>query len=270
MHTFEVRLFGELRVSRRGEALSPMPTRGATEILAFLLINRGRPVGRDRLAGELWGERSESRARKALRTGLWRVRTHLDGPDAPSGVAADRDLVELENPADWWVDLWTFEDTVQRLCGGGSPLRSAREADELRRALDLHPRPFLENLDARWCDSRRERTRLLWLTGMECLVAWYRSVGDATRGLLVAQQVLQVAPLRETIHREVMAMHYRRGDRPGALLQYERCREVLREQLGVSPMAATRDLRDVILQGEELPPLRRDEGAGGRSAVDSA
>ncbi len=266
MHTFEVRLFGEFRVSRRGEALAPLPSRAATEILAFLLINRGRPVGRERLAMELWGERSDARALKALRTGLWRVRTHLEDADVSSGVSADRDLVELEEPGDWWVDLWSFEDAVQRLCGSGSPIGSAREAEELRAALELHPRPFLENLDARWCDSRRQRTRLLWLSGMECLVAWYRSVGDATRGLLAAQQVLQVAPLRETVHREVMAMHYQRGDRPGALIQYERCREVLRDELGVSPMAATRELRDAILQGGDLPRLRPHGRADAESA----
>lgn len=259
MHTFEVRLFGELRILRKGTPLPPPPTRAAGEILAFLLINRGRPVARDRLAAELWGERSDERARKALRTGLWRVRTHLDpsrttpasADSANPVVSAAHEMVELQNPRDWWVDLWTFEDVVQRTCGGGV-VANVDQADELRAALDLHPRPFLESHDARWCESRRERTRLLWLSGMECLVAWYRSSGEATRGLLVAQQVLQVAPLRETMHREIMAMHYQRGDRPTALLQYERCREVLRDELGVPPMAATRALRDVILQGGVL------------------
>lgn len=256
MHTFEVRLFGEVRISHRGRSLPSLPTRGALEILAFLLINRGQPVARDRIACTLWGGRSEERAKKALRTGLWRLRTHLEKTGTSCGLRADRDLVVLVETGNWWVDLWTFEDTVPRLCEPDATLRSAADADELRRTLDLHPRPFLETLDARWCESRRERARLLWLSGMETLVAWYRATGDATNGLLLAQQVLQVAPLRETMHRELMTMHYLRGDRPSALLQYERYRELLRDELGVSPMASTRDLHDRILRGSNLAPGR--------------
>jgi DNA-binding SARP family transcriptional activator len=61
-----------------------------------------------------------------------------------------------------------------------------------------------------------------------------------------------VDPLRESMHREVMALHYQRGDRPSALQQYERCREILREELGISPMAPTRHLWQSILDGEPV------------------
>jgi LuxR family transcriptional regulator, maltose regulon positive regulatory protein len=47
-------------------------------------------------------------------------------------------------------------------------------------------------------------------------------------------------------------MHYQRGDRPSALLQYEKCREVLREELGISPMARTRQLWQAIVEGKPV------------------
>lgn len=255
MTSFRVRLFGELAVHRDGGPLPAFPTRAAGELLAFLLLNRGRRVAREKLAAHLWGERSEGQARKALRTGLWRVRSHLaEGSDDPEAevVSADRDHVALADGTQWWVDLWVFEDTVQRHSAHGSDALDEATAGELRDALELHRRPFLENVHARWCESQRDRARLLWLTGWETLLAWQREQGESARALLDAQVVLQAAPLRERIHREIMALHYQRGDRPAALLQYERCRELLREELGVSPMAQTRGLRDRILEGGDL------------------
>jgi DNA-binding SARP family transcriptional activator len=261
MTSFQVRLFGELSVVRDEQPLAGFPTRAAAELLAFVLLNRGRRVSRDKLAGHLWGGRPDGKARKALRTGLWRMRTHLAGDTEHSAmILADRDHVAISDPSAWWVDLWVFEDTVRRCCARGPDGLTAGTAEELRDALELHRRPFLENVHARWCEAQRDRARLLWFTGWETLLAWQREQGQSARALLDAQVVLQATPLRERIHREIMALHYQRGDRPAALLQYERCRELLRDELGVSPMAQTRALRDRILAGEPLGDPH-DDGA---------
>jgi DNA-binding SARP family transcriptional activator len=256
MPSFRVRLFGELSVVRGHEPLDGFPTRAAGELLAFVLLNRGRRVSREKLAAHLWDGRSDVQARKALRTGLWRVRTHLanGGEDArdEETILSDRDHVAISDPSHWWVDLWVFEDTVRRCCAEGPEGLTTASAEELRIALELHHRPFLENVHARWCEAQRDRARLLWFTGWETLLAWQRGQGQSARALLDAQVVLQATPMRERIHRELMALHYMRGDRPAALLQYERCRELLRDELGVSPMPQTRALRDRILAGEPL------------------
>jgi DNA-binding SARP family transcriptional activator len=253
MHTFEVRLFGEFQVVRDGRLLASLPTRSATELLAFLLMNRGHAVAREKLAGHLWGDRTDQQARKALRTGLWQVRSHLAPAAAASPpLRAERDRIVLDDPTRWWVDLWVFEDHLEAVCAGTRTVCTPDDADQLQRALDLHRRPFLETVHARWCESQRERARMLWLSGLETLVRWHRERGEPSPGLLHAQQFLQVDPLRESIHREVMAMHYQRGDRPSALLQYEKCREVLREELGISPMARTRQLWQAIVEGKPV------------------
>lgn len=254
MPPFQVRLFGELQVVSCNRVLPSFPTRAAAELLAFLLMNRGHAVARNKLAGHLWGERTDQQARKALRTGLWQVRSHLESIDTVAApvLRADRERVLLEDPNLWWVDLWVFEDRLEAACVGSQDLRTAADADRLQEALELHRRPFLETVDARWCESQRERARLLWLTGLEALVRWHRERRDAVRGLFYAQDLLQVDPYRESIHREVMALHYLRGDRPSALLQYERCRQLLRDELGISPMGPTCELRQAILDGRDI------------------
>jgi len=56
---------------------------------------------------------------------------------------------------------------------------------------------------------------------------------------LYGQKILQVDPLREQVHRELIQLHSENGQRSLAVQQYEFCRQVLHEDLGIEPMAET-------------------------------
>ena len=249
MTPFGIRLFGELEVSRDGTPLPALPSRSARHLLAFLTINRGHPVSREKIAGVVWGDRSPDQARKSLRNNLWRIRTHLADAGEENTVEADRDHVRLIPGDHWWVDVWDFEERLTSMARASVEITGPEEAERVEAAVDLHRRPFLEGEDAFWCETQRDRTRLLWLAGLEALVRYHRRQGQWSAALLRAHLVLRVDPLREPMHREVMFCHYARGDRPSALAQYERLGAVLREDMGITPMDATRELRRRILMG---------------------
>jgi DNA-binding SARP family transcriptional activator len=65
-------------------------------------------------------------------------------------------------------------------------------------------------------------------------------------------RLLQDDPLRESVHREVMSLLYRAGDRPAALRQFAVCTEVLQRELEVEPMGETSRLYRRILAEEPL------------------
>jgi DNA-binding SARP family transcriptional activator len=58
----EVRLFGELEAVAEGV---PVPVRGAKQ-RALLALQRGRPVGADRLIDALWGDGQAANPANAL------------------------------------------------------------------------------------------------------------------------------------------------------------------------------------------------------------
>ncbi|MEQ9397701.1 MAG: BTAD domain-containing putative transcriptional regulator [Longimicrobiales bacterium] len=252
MTAFAIRLFGELDVSSDGSPIPPLPSRSARHLLAFLVMNRHHPVAREKIAGALWRDRTQDQARKALRNNLWHVRNALSEVGEGDAVEADRDHVRLHPGDHWWVDIWEFEDTLGSMARGGQEIVDADEASRVEAAVELHRRPFMEGEDAFWCDHQRDRTRLVWLAGLEALVRYNRRQSLWSAALLRAHLVLRVDPLREPMHREVMFCHYGRGDRPSALAQYERLGEILREELGINPMDATRELRRRILVGEPV------------------
>ena len=62
----QVRLLGQFDLRLRGAAVA-LPSRPAQSLLAYLLLNAGTPHRREKLAGLLWPDASESNARSNLR-----------------------------------------------------------------------------------------------------------------------------------------------------------------------------------------------------------
>ena len=72
----EVRLLGQFDVKRDGKPIE-IPSRPAQALLAYLLLNAGTAHRREKLAGLLWPDATESNARSNLRHKFWRLRKAL-------------------------------------------------------------------------------------------------------------------------------------------------------------------------------------------------
>jgi DNA-binding SARP family transcriptional activator len=65
-------------------------------------------------------------------------------------------------------------------------------------------------------------------------------------------RLLALDPLREEAHRKLMWLHALDGQRGAALAQYEACRQILDEELGVAPSGQTTTLYEQIRDGIPL------------------
>jgi serine/threonine protein kinase len=85
--------------------------------------------------------------------------------------------------------------------------------------------------------------------------------GRAQEAQLTAQRQLALEPWSEKAHQHLIEALALAGDRGGALAQFERCREVLSDEIGVSPSPEIVSLVERI-QNNELRPIDPDLIAG--------
>ncbi len=71
-------------------------------------------------------------------------------------------------------------------------------------------------------------------------------LGDYESAIGYARRWLALDPLQEAAHRQLMSLFWQSGQRAAALRQYENCREVLCDELGVEPSEETRELYQKI------------------------
>jgi DNA-binding SARP family transcriptional activator len=252
MQSLRVHLLGGLELHRGSAPLPPFPTRRAAALFAFLALHAGRSFHREALAGLFWGDHPEERARKCLRTTLWRVRRVVEGGCAPgSWVRAQGGRVGLGLSGSMEVDVHAFLEGIARAEDAASTGKGPddRAVVELEGALALYRGDLLEEFYEDWAAVERERVRLMRLRGLEILLQWRRDRREWAEAARRAREILMLDPLREHVHRALMATLNAMGDRPSAIRQFHLCRRLLDEELEVGPMPETAALHRTILEG---------------------
>jgi DNA-binding SARP family transcriptional activator len=128
-------------------------------------------------------------------------------------------------------------------------------------ALGLYKGDFLEGFHLRSCQNfdewiiiERERLRNLVITALQKLVRHHINSGNFKSAIPYLRQVLDLNPLLETAHQQLMKSLTFIGQRESALNQFDICRAILKEELSVSPSDDTRELFEQIKSGKLLLP----------------
>lgn len=246
INELQLKLLGNVEV-RLDEAVVAGFHSNKVQALLFYLAVTGRPHLRPTLTGLLWGDLPEASARNNLRKALTQLR-QLVG----SHLSITRQTVAFNRESSYWLDVERFERQV------GS---SSAETDiaVLREAVELYRGDFLEGFYVRqapafeeWVLARQARLRELALQALHRLVTFYAGQGKfgLLKGIDYSTRLLTLDPWREEAHRQLMLLLAHSGQRSAALAQYETCRQVLAQELGVEPGAETITLYEKIRAGE--------------------
>jgi predicted ATPase/DNA-binding SARP family transcriptional activator len=234
--------------------LDGAPTTGALgqkalALLWYLITERGEHA-RQSLATLLWSESSDADAAASLRQALTGLRRVL-----PDHLLITRHTVAFNHTAPYWLDREWFEAQL------GSPA-STPSIEHLQNAISLYRGEFLHGFVIRdapaweeWVALHRERLRLRALNALHTLAHRAASSGDYAAAIDHTTRVLDLDPWREEAHRHLMWLYVRNGQRSAALAQYQTCRRVLDQELGVEPMDETTALFERI-KAAQATPLR--------------
>lgn len=211
-------------------------------LLCYLLLNPGEQ-SRPQLAGLLWGEMSEERARANLSTAVYNIRQLL-----PHAIETNRKTAAFNPNQPVWLDTAVLQQALD-------------DADEsLAAAAALYRGPFFEGVypqDApeleAWLQQERERWRLLALTGLDRLARSQTRAGEWAAAIATLRRLLDLEPWREESHRLLMRLLAGGGQFNAALAQYETCRALLLDELGVEPMAETTAIYQRIEAARQRP-----------------
>ena len=226
-----------------GETVT-FPTRKVRALGAYLAFTAGRRQSRDRLAGLLWGDYADSRARASLRSALSRLRSAL--PESVRAVIDTGAGGVCLRPAMIEVDATLFHAHL-----------AAATTDSLERAVLLYRGPFLDGFDGcdegfdDWLAATRREFEEGFQQALKRLLDHYVVTGAIDRGIQVALRLVHIDPLQEALHRSLMRLYLYQDRLGAALRQYAACRELLSAELGVEPAAETERLRAECLR--QLP-----------------
>jgi DNA-binding SARP family transcriptional activator len=256
MALLRIQLLGAVRVFHADHTYDARLTQALQPLLAWLVLNRKKTHAREALTELFWAEQREDRARRCLSTALWRLKQALepDGVQPGAYLISTAATVGFNNDSDHWLDVAAFEEGVGLLRTLGHATGNAHDWLRAEGAIGHYTGDLLEGFYEDWAIRERERLRLLYLDSLATLLTHYSQADAHDDALRCGQQILALDPLREDIHRELIRLHLQRSHRALALRQYEQCRAVLADELGVEPMEETRALCAAMLPANAAAP----------------
>ena len=170
-------------------------------------------------------------------------------PAADASIEVSSGTVALRLPPQTWIDIEAAANALDE--AEGALRRHDSNAWSLANvAVVISRRPFLPDFEAPWIEAQRNTLRALQLRALQCLVSVSAGNNEPLLAIQHASEMVQIDPFKETAYQLLMKMHAAAGDRAEALRVFFRCREVLREELGVSPSPQTEAVYLEILRAE--------------------
>ena len=263
MPQLQLNLLGPLHIMLDGVSLA-FRYEKVRALLAYLAAEADRPHTRSELAGLLWPDSPEVDARRNLSQALFQLRQTIgDADQATPWLIVTRDTLQFNTAADQQVDVSEF-DRLLAACAAHT--HEAIDtcpacAQRLEQAVALYRGDFLQHFQIddslafeEWTIFKREGLHRRALEALDQLTAYHAQRGAHDEARRYAQRQLDLEPWREEAHRQVMQALAASGQRSAALAQYEVCRKILLEELGVEPAAETKTLYERLKRAEAEPP----------------
>jgi predicted ATPase/DNA-binding SARP family transcriptional activator len=253
MSDLYVALLGPVAVALNDQRLEKFRTSRVQALLFYLTTERALGTAvhrREALMELLWPGLPSQSAQVNLRQTLYHLQKAIPAMDAPIGNAessfllADRQTVRI-NPN------YAIESDVAKFT------RYLRQPIERwRTAVDLYRGDFLADFylsDSgayeEWVAARRAALRRQVLTALAKLTAFEMDQGAYEKAESYAHRQLEIDNLQEGAYRQLMIVLDGSGRRSEALFQYEACRSLLQNELGIEPSAETEALVEAIRSG---------------------
>ena len=243
MAMLEFSFFGTFRVARAGAPIDTLRYDKVRGLLAWLVVESNRAHRRERLAALFWPDLPMPRARQNLSQALYILRKALDPAAAkPSWLAITGRTVQFVPDACCAVDVLRFAKFTST-----GVLADWEHAAALYRGCLLEGLAIGDSAEfEEWLLLQREHYARMAAGLFARLAQHCAASGEYDAALGWAQRWLAIDPWQEEAHRTVMSVLAAAGRRSDALAHYATCRQLLLDELGVEPSAATVELSAAI------------------------
>ena len=244
-----VSLLGASRVTRRNERVWSDLGPAGRRLAGFLFTFPDRPHRRERLVDLFWPELDEERGRRAMNSAVWRLRKLLaSAPEYEEGHGLRTVGPETILERTPWLDIdtWALLEAAQAVLSGPEVRLEPSGIKQILAVLYRYEGPFLDGEDAEWILEERERLHSVFVQSAMIMVRHLGLCAQYHEAILLARHVLRFDPYREELVRYLLTLLALDERRIDAIRYYDHWIGMIRKELAISPLPATRAIIEQI------------------------
>ena len=214
-------------------------------LLAYLALQKDRPVPRETLVELLWPELDYNAALRNLNTTVYNLRKSLE-PQLNRVANSAYVIYEggnyfLNSDIEHWLDVDIFEEYIKRArfaATNHAAIKAYKKAEALYRG------EYLADLQttAVWSAAEHIRLQELYLTALEELGSHHENIQEGTQAKEYYLKALSVDCLRESTVQKLMKLSMKQGDFATARSHCIRLVRCLKQELDMVPSPITQAL----------------------------
>jgi len=184
-----------------------------------------------------------------MNSAVWRLRKLLaSSPDYQDGHGLRTvGLETILEKAPWLdVDTWALLHTARSTLSGSEAQPDPSRMKEVLAVLYRYEGPFLDGEDAEWILEERERLHSLFIQSAMIMVRHLGLCGYYHDAIRLARHALRFDPYREELVRHLLILLALDERRIDAIRYYDHWIGLIRKELGISPLPATRAIIEEI------------------------
>lgn len=261
MTRLQLSLLGPWQLRLADKLVTQFPTAKVQALLVYLAVEASVAHARAALVGLFWADYSADSARQNLRKTLHRLRQTIP----PDYLITTNQTIQFNLASDYQLDVAVFTRLLTdcRRHPHADLLTCAVCIERLQQAVALYRGDFLAHFFVEessafeeWAFLKREWLRREALAALYGLATYHERQGEYDCAYRYAWRQVELDPLREEAHQQLMRVLAFSGQRNEALAQYATCRRLLTAELAVEPGPTTIDLYKQICAGK-LEPIPR-------------
>ncbi|WP_179298709.1 BTAD domain-containing putative transcriptional regulator [Evansella halocellulosilytica] len=233
--TFEIYLGDELITEKNWKREK------SKELFQLFMTKRKYLLPKNEIFATLWKDHKEDVAERDFKVALNTLNKVLEpgrkARSQPFFIQRHANTYGFNLAAPFELDAAKFEHGVTKGLSEGDVEQAL---PILKSALDMYEGDYLPGrANEDWCIEERERLQVLFLRGAERLSELYILKEDFNEAIRWCEHILLKDKCWEEAYRLLMKSYLLKNNRSSAIRWYEKCKQVLADELGVQPMEPT-------------------------------
>ncbi len=240
----QINMLGSPKITYNGTDITDKLSYKSAGILYYVSANNCS--SREKIAYTFWEGSSEDAAKYNLRYNLWSMNKIFKSSNKDDEPILEWNKNNLFLNENYEVDI-DIKKYSKELKSEDLDLKS------LIKLKSLYKGEFLEGFYLKdsfsfndWLFFEREKYQKKHIKVLENLLTIYKKEKNYDKIINILNEMLNFNSLDENLYVELIKMYLEKGDRANALVIYNKCVHVLRQELNISPKKSTEKLLKII------------------------
>jgi LuxR family transcriptional regulator, maltose regulon positive regulatory protein len=222
----------------------------AKELFQLFITHSNQLLPKEEITQILWPNQDKQSADRDFKVALNALNHTLEpnrkARSTPFFIIRDGISYGLNPIASIEIDSIQYQEWIQT---GLNEQNREKTIQILEKGLGQYKGEYLlERRYEDWCISKREKLLVLFLRGAEKMAQLHVQKENYDIAINWCERILDRDRTWEEAYRLLMYCYYRKNNRPKAIKWYEKCIEILEEELGVTPLEPTKHMYEMILE----------------------